>query len=153
MSWNNNYNNNYGNNRNYGGNSRYNNNYNSGNNQQMYKKSGATYSKIRNGNFEGATIVNAWRSTKQGLMTATVTPYAKNGGDELVTSRKGNEFQKMICTILMNGQKSVYPVLMNTKSKVIVISDLSLCITPNGSGMTRSGKRVTGYFGSNFKRR
>lgn len=128
--------------------------------QQTFKKSGATYSRIRNGNFEGDTIVNAWRVTKMGLMKATVTPYAgANGkGREIVNSqgKSGNqdkEYQKMICTIQNDsvGTNTTYHVLMNVKTQVIVIQELGLCITPNGSGVTRKGKRVTGYFGKNYK--
>lgn len=126
----------------------------------QYKRSGAVYSRIRNGNFEGDTIVNAWRVTKMGLMKATVTPYAgANGkGREIVNSqgKSGNqdkEYQKMICTIQNTsvGTNQTYHVLMNLKTNVIVIQELGLCITPNGSGVTRKGKRVTGYFGKNYK--
>lgn len=128
--------------------------------QQQFKRSGAVYSRIRNGNFEGDTIVNAWRATKLGLMQATVTPYsgANGKGREIVNSqgKSGNqdkEYQKMICTIKNTtvGTNTTYHVLMNLKTQVIVIQELSLCITPNGSGVTRKGKRVTGYFGKNYK--
>jgi hypothetical protein len=130
-------------------------------NAPQYKRSGATYSKIRKGNFEGETIVNAWRVTKAGLMQATVSPYngANGKGMQIVESngKSGNtpkEYQKMICCIknASLGTSQIYPVLMNVKTQVIVIQELSLCITPNGSGTTRSGKRVTGYFGRNFKK-
>lgn len=129
-------------------------------NRPQYKKSGATYSKIKNGDFEGHTIVNAWRTTKMGLMTAKVTPYA--GKDkaglkivESVNEKTGlvKEYAKMICTITNTsaGTSQTFHVLMNLKTKVISIPELSLCITPNGNGTTRSGKRVSGYFGKNFK--
>ena len=130
-------------------------------NTPIYKRSGAVYSKIRKGNFEGDIIVNAWRSTKYGLMQAVVSPYlGQNGkGNEIVNSQGKNgsthkEYQKMICVIKNTslGTSQTYHVLMNLKSQVIVIQELSLCITPNGSGTTRKGKRVTGYFGSNFKK-
>lgn len=128
--------------------------------QQTFKKSGAVYSKIRKGKFEGDTIVNAWRATKMGLMKATVTPYsgANGKGLEIVNSqgKSGNqdkEYQKMICSIQNTsmGTSTTYHVLMNLKTQVIVIQELGLCITPNGSGVTRKGKRVTGYFGKNYK--
>lgn len=128
--------------------------------QQTFKKSGATYSRIKNGNFEGDIIVNAWRATKSGLMKATVAPYAGQDGKgrEIVNSggKSGNqdkEYQKMICTITNSnaGTTQTYHVLMNIKTQVISIKELGLCITPNGSGVTRKGKRVTGYFGKNYK--
>lgn len=136
------------------------------NNGQIFKRSGAVYTIISNKNgghskFEGNTIVNAWRSTKFGLMRAVVAPYAGEGkkGLEVVNSmgKSGNEhkeYQKMLCTITnaTMGTHQIYPVLMNVKTKVIVIKELSLCITPNGNGVTRKGKRVSGYFGTNVKR-
>ncbi|KFF15084.1 hypothetical protein [Flavobacterium hydatis] len=137
-----------------------NNNNHSNGQKPIYKRSGAVYSRIRNGNFEGDTIVNAWRSTKLGLMKATVAPYSGQGGKgrEIVNSsgKSGNqdkEYQKMICTIQNTslGTNQTYHVLMNLKTQVIVIQELGLCITPNGSGTTKSGKRVTGYFGKNYK--
>lgn len=119
------------------------------------KRSGATYTKIRNGNFEGDIIVNAWRSTRYGLMTAKVTPYAGKDkkGLEIVNSEsksgKVKTYQKMLCEIQNKalGTSQIYHVLMNLDTQVIVIDQLGLCITPNGSGHTRSGKKVTGYFG------
>ncbi|MEO8534819.1 MAG: hypothetical protein ABI441_13765 [Flavobacterium sp.] len=159
MAWNNN----NGSNNSYPQNESYQNNQRPQQNQQapIYKRSGAVYSKIRNGNFEGDIIVNAWRGTKMGLMKATVTPYSGTGGKgrDIVNShgKSGNqdkEYQKMICSIQNTtlGTTQTYHVLMNLKTQVIVIQELSLCITPNGSGTTRSGKRVTGYFGRNFKK-
>lgn len=129
-------------------------------NQNQFKKSGATYSKIRNGNFEGETIVNAWRKTKFGLMIATCTPYNGQSGNgskivESVNEKTGHvkEYKKMICTIQNKsmGTSQTYHVLMNVQTQVIVISELSLCITPNGDGKTASGKRVKGYFGRNYR--
>ena len=136
------------------------NNQSSSNEAPQYKKSGATYSKIKNGNFEGEIIVNAWRKTKYGLMTATCTPYSGQGGKgdkivESVNEKTGlvKEYKKMICNIQNKamGTSQTYHVLMNIKTQVIVISELSLCITPNGDGKTASGKRVRGYFGRNYK--
>lgn len=152
--WNNNRNNNYNNNSNYQ-------NGNNNNNSTPAKKSGATYSKINKGNFEGEIIINAWRKTKFGLMTCTVSPYNGKGnkGKELVTSTNRNtgeikEYIKMIAVVKNTslGTSQLYPVLMNLKTKVIVLQELSLCITPNGRGQTASGKMVTGYFGRNFKK-
>jgi len=146
---NNGYNNNGYNNNRYNNNG-YNNNGNNRSNQPPVKRSGAVYTVIKKGNFEGNTIVNAWRSTKLGIMTAVVAPYAGEGkrGLEIVNSEK-NEYQKMICTITNKtlGTSQIYPVLMNLKTKTIVISELGLVISQNGSGVTSKGKRVTGYFG------
>lgn len=121
--------------------------------QDPPKKSGATYTIIRKGNFVGGTIVNAWNVSKsRGLVTATVAPYNKS--DELVTSDKGNEYMKMIADVQFRktGNKQLMPCLMNTKTQVIVLRELGMVITPNGSGRTSSGKKVTGYFGTMTKK-
>lgn len=143
-----------------GNNNQKSNNNSTNSNDTQFKKSGATYTKIKNGNFEGEVIVNAWRKTKYGLMTATCTPYSGAGkkGLEIVESvneKTGlvKEYKKMICTIQNKamGTSQTYHVLMNIKTQVIVINELSLCITPNGEGKTASGKKVRGYFGRNYK--
>jgi len=120
-------------------------------NQQQYKKSGAKYTRIKEGKGEGLQAVNAWRKTKYGLMTATAMPYHAG---EVITSQKGKEYQKYIVTVtnVAFGTQQVYTCLMNIKTEVIGIPQLGLCITPNGRGVTASGKNVTGYFGR-FTRR
>ena len=117
------------------------------------KKSGATYTAIRKGNFVGATMVNAWNvSRSKGLITASVGPYKKS--DELVTSEKGHEYMKMIAVVQFRktGNEKIIPCLMNMKTKVIVLRELGMVITPNGSGHTSSGKKVSGYFGTMTKK-
>ena len=139
---NNSYNNNYNNNR------QMSNNNNMNNNAPLVKKSGATYSKIKNGNFEGMPIVNAWRKTKMGLMTAKVAPY--HASKDIVKSER-NDFVKMIAEIhLPTGQVQIEPCLMNMTNKKIVLQKMGLVISPIGQGFTSSGKRVTGYFGRNY---
>lgn len=120
---------------------------------QPPKKSGATYTAIRKGNYVGATMVNAWNVSKsKGLITASVGPYNKS--EELVTSEKGNEYVKMIANVQYRrtGMEKLIPCLMNLKTKVIVLRELGMVITPNGSGRTASGKKVTGYFGTMTKK-
>lgn len=116
------------------------------------KKSGAIYSKIKKGNFEGLTIVNAWNKSSKGLVTAKVAPY-KNS-EVLVQSEKGHEYIKMIAEITYHktGHVRLIPVLMNMKTEVIAIQEMGMCITPKGGGTTSSGKRVTGYFGTMFQK-
>ena len=116
------------------------------------KKSGAVFSIIKKGNFQGATIINAWNKSRKGLITATVAPYKKS--DEVVTSEKGNEYQKMMAKVFWHntGNERLIPCLMNTRTKVVVLSEIGMVITQNGSGVTSGGKRVTGYFGT-MKRR
>lgn len=118
------------------------------------KKSGAIYSKIAkvkagHENYLGATIVNAWNSSKsRGLITATVSPY--KGSKKYKAESTGNEYQTMIAKILYHntGVEMIIPVSMNLKTKVIGIDKLGMCISPNGKGTTSGGKRVTGYFGT-----
>jgi hypothetical protein len=153
---NNNYQGNQGNyNRQYNGNNnnrQYNgNNQNNLNNRQQFKKSGATYSVMRKGKFEGLIAVNAWRKTGHGLMVASAFPV---DGVVHVGREKGNEFMRYVVDITNSsaGTKSTYWCLMRLDTKMIVISELSLVISPNGSGLTASGKQVKGYFGRNFKK-
>jgi hypothetical protein len=121
---------------------------NNNNNMPMVKKSGAVYSKIKNGNFEGMPIINAWRKTKMGLMTVKVAPY--HASKDIVKSER-NDFVKMIAEIkLPTGQIQIEPCLMNTTNKKIVLQKMGLVISPIGQGFTSSGKRVTGYFGKNY---
>lgn len=117
------------------------------------KKSGVIYSKIKKGTYEGATIINAWNKSKsKGLITAKIAPYHKS--EEIVTSEKGHEYMKMICelTYQKTGQTKLIPCLYNMKSQRIILSDIGMMISPTGSGTTSSGKRVSGYFGTMFKK-
>ncbi|WP_417443757.1 hypothetical protein [Joostella sp.] len=116
------------------------------------KKSGATYSIIKKGKYEGGTIVNAWNvSRSKGLIKATVAPYS---GTTESTSQSGNVYQTMIASVFYekSGVKKLMPCLMNVKTKKIALSEINMVISPNGSGVTSSGKRVSGYFGSMQKR-
>lgn len=117
-------------------------------NVQPPKKSGAKYSKIGKGNFVGATIVNAWNKSRKGMITCTVSPYKKS--DELVKSESGNEYMKMIAVVRYErtGVEKIIPVLRNLETNVIVLKEIGMVITPNGSGRTSTGKAVKGYFGT-----
>ena len=140
------------NNNNYNGNNGNNYNGNNGNNQQPSKKSGATYTVIRKGKFTDMIICNAWNKSKsKGLIVATVAPYYASG--DKVESKTGNKYLKMMATVEFktSGHKKLMPCLMNIATKVIVLKDMGMVITPNGSGKTSSGKKVTGYFGTMTK--
>lgn len=147
MGYNNNNNNN--NNSNYNGSNGYNNN---NNNQPQSKKSGVVYTVIKQGKFAELMIVNAWNKSKsRGLIVATVAPYYASG--DKVESKTGNSYMKMMCTVeyKSSGHQKLFPCLMNIATKVIVLKELGMVITPNGSGKTSSGKKVTGYFGTMTK--
>ncbi|RIV68713.1 hypothetical protein [Flagellimonas aequoris] len=121
---------------------------NGGNMQPPPKRSGAKYSTIKTGKFKGATIVNAWNKSKgKGLITAKVAPYKDS--KEYTAKSTGNVFITMIAEVFYHnsGQKMLIPCSMNKDTKVIVLSDIGMTITPNGHGVTSGGKRVTGYFG------
>lgn len=113
------------------------------------KRSGAKYSTIRKGKFQDATIVNAWNKSKgKGLLTATVAPYSKS---KTYTAKKsGKRYQTMICKLHYHnsGHERIIPVSMNVDTGVIVIEEIGMVITKNGSGVTSGGKKVTGYFGT-----
>ena len=114
-------------------------------NQQKVKKSGAIYSRIKKGKNEGAMCVNAWRKTKNGLLTATAFPV--DGVEH--TSEAGNISLRYVVEVVNRdmGTTQTYWCLMQKASKKIFISELGLVISPNGNGVTSSGKRVTGFFG------
>ena len=145
-------NNNYGNGNGYGNGYRRNNYRNNNgyrnNNRPTSKKSGAKYSIIRNGRFEGGTIVNAWNKSRgKGLITAKVAPYSDS--KEYTAKSSGKTYITMIAEITYHnsGHTRIIPCSMNKNTKVIALSDIGMVISPNGAGMTSSGKKVTGYFG------
>jgi len=106
------------------------------------KRSGVVYSKIKNGNFKGGTIINAWRVTRNGLVTFKVSPY--KGTKQYMVDN--DEMQTMMCEVVnkTTGQSTAYPVSYNLNTKKIYLKKIGICITPNGSGKTKSGKYVTG---------
>lgn len=128
------------------GNRDYNQGGNGNNNQQDIKKSGATYTKIKQGKNEGLYAVNAWRKTKFGLQTAKAFPVHS---DTEITSKDGNEFVKYAVEVANQamGTSQTYWCLMSTKTRKIFIKELGLIISPNGKGFTGNGVRVEGYFG------
>lgn len=154
---NNNNRNNYGNNNgnSYGNNRGYSNQNNQRQQQPEAKRSWAVYGKLRKGQYEGLPYVNAFKITKQGLVKCSVMPYHATGiagKEHIVESGSGKQYLKMMASVQVGLEKpSLHPVLYNIQSKIVVISDISMCITPNGSGTLRSGKRVSGYFGRNYK--
>lgn len=83
--------------------------------------------------------VNAWYSTKDGLVKITAFGYDKVKGGSC-------EFQKCVAEViqLRTGQISKYPTLINATTKRMNIKELNLCVTAAGAGTTRSGKRVRG---------
>ena len=117
-------------------------------NQQNVKKSGATYSRIKKGKNEGGVCVSAWRKTKNGLLTARAFPV--DGVEH--TSEAGNISLRYVVEVVNRdmGTTQTYWCLMQKASKKIFISELGLVISPNGNGVTSSGKRVTGFFGKVF---
>ena len=112
------------------------------------KRSGATYSKISKGNHVGSTIVNAWNKIKgRGLITAKVAPYKDT---KVYENAKGETKQTMIAEVFYHnsGITKIIPCSMNQATQVIVLSELGMCISPNGNGYTSSGKIAKGYFGT-----
>ncbi|MGK4568283.1 hypothetical protein [Flavobacterium sp. 3HN19-14] len=123
-------------------------------NQQAPKKSGANYTKIKKGGAEGFYAISAWRKTRYGLMTAKAFPCQEKGGG-VVTHKgkeKGHEHIRYAVDVVMNGQSQTYFCLFRVDTQKILINELGLCISPNGSGYTSSGKCARGFFGSPFKK-
>lgn len=121
------------------------NNANNGNNQnqQRTKKSGATFTvcKEKVNGHEGMISVNAWVSTKAGLVKLHALGY------ETVKGKKsGKLFQKCVVEVTnaASGQTSKYPALINVEKKVVAVNQIGWLITSNGFGVTSSGKKVRG---------
>lgn len=112
---------------------------------QNVKKSGAVYSRIKKGKNDGGTAVNAWRKTKNGLMTATAYPV--DGVEH--TSQDGKISMRYVVEVVNRdmGTTQTYWCLMSKDTKKIYIKELGLVISPNGNGVTSGGKRATGFFG------
>lgn len=143
-------------NNNYRSNSSYNSNYRNNNYQQnsssapQFKKSGAKYSTITKGKNMGGTSISAWRKTKSGLIIAKCFPVSA----EVYTSKTGKEFLRYAVDVSNSsmGTSKTYWCLYCLQTKKLVIKELGLVISPNGSGRTASGKSVTGYFGRNYRK-
>lgn len=114
-------------------------------NRPQYKKSGAIFSKITKGKYEGLMAVNAWKKTKYGMIKANAIPLSNSSSE----SANGNQYVPYLVTVIdMNSlQSSKYNGIMNIQTRILTITDLGMCITPNGSGTTKSGTKVRGYFG------
>lgn len=121
-------------------------NYNQGG-EKIHKRSGAIYSKIRQGKYEGHTVINAWNYSKtRGLIKCTVSPYRNTreyrnaDGDVKIT---------MIAKVFYTrtGNEVIIPCSLNRNTGKVFLQDLGMVITPNGQGRTRSGKLAKGYFG------
>lgn len=117
--------------------------------KKKYKVSGAIFSKITKGEREGLHVVTAWKKTKTTMLRANCFPISSTSTE----SAKGNQYIPYLVTIIDMStlQSTKYNAIMNIQTKVLVINDLSMCITPNGSGKTKSGVNVKGYFGRNYQ--
>jgi len=112
------------------------------------KRSGAKYSIIRKGDFEGQVIINAWNKSRgKGLITAKVAPYKDS--KEYTAPSSGKTYITMIAEVHYHnsGITKLIPCSMNKATRAVVLSDIGMVITQNGSGVTSGGKKVTGYFG------
>lgn len=112
------------------------------------KKSGAVYTRIKGGKHEGLMAVNAWRKTKNGLVTASCFPV--DGVEH--QSKDGNVSLRYVVEIVNRdmGTTQTYWCMYAKDTKKIFIKELGLVISPNGNGISSLGKRVTGYFGKAF---
>lgn len=113
--------------------------------QAPVKKSGATYTRISKGKYEGLMHVSAWKKSGYTMVKASATPLANKSSE----SANGKQYIPYLVTVIdmKSLQKSIYNGIMNIQTNVLVIQELGYCITPNGSGTTKSGTRVKGYFG------
>lgn len=124
--------------------------------QRQIKKSGAKYTNITKGKFAnlGLPAVNAWRKTKAGIMEAKAFPIADKDGVYEHTSQTGRKSVRYVVEIsnATTGTHNVFYSIMNLDSRKIYIDELGLVISPNGSGVTGTGKSVSGFFGKKRKK-
>jgi len=139
--------------------------------KEIFKSSGATYKKITEGNFKGFFFVSAWKATKNGLITATCFPRSLKSGspgdknrsptgqvsfdvefkDPITNKKEIKTYARYRVDVKQGINVQTYYTFMNLETRKIVIKELNMVITPNGTGRTRSGKKVSGYFGKNYK--
>jgi len=124
--------------------------------QQQFKKSGAKYTVITKGKFAGHNLsaVNAWRKTKVGMMEAKCFPIADKEGVYEHTSQAGRKSVRYVIEISNSttGTHNRFFSIMSLDTRKIYIDELGLVISPNGSGVTGTGKSVTGFFGKKRKK-
>lgn len=123
-----------------------------GNQGSQYKKSGAKFTRYRDGRFAGTDLVHiaAWRKTKSGLQTLSMNPL---DGTEHVGKEKGKTHIVYIGKLINKSAGTITTVLgsYQKESGKLVLNDLGLVVSPNGHGKTKSGKVVKGYFGRNVR--
>lgn len=130
---------------------------NNNNDGPHIKKSGATYTKIKDGNKSGYFHVSAWRITSEGLVKASAFPicdYDSSGNCQGVIEHVGKENGKTHVrykvTLTQGITVTKVYTTMRLDTQKLVLRDLGLVISPNGTGTTKTGKRVKGFFGKNF---
>lgn len=111
-----------------------------------FKRSACTISVIKKGKSEGLIAINAWRATKNGLVT--LKAFEHNESTEGKTSTN-KEYIVLMCEIVNAdaGSRSVVPGFYYPNEKKLRISSMNLVASANGSGKTKTGKYVTGFFG------
>jgi len=122
--------------------------------QQQYKRSGATYSKIRKGDKEGLLHIAAWRLVKDGMITASCFPIKSKEGGYEIEGKNGKWYINYVIELKKSTDVNVVTHfgLLETSSSKLYIPKLNWIISKNGNGKTRSGANVSGYFGTLRKR-
>lgn len=115
---------------------------NNQNQQQQYKKTGFKVTQVVN---NGVTtfIGSGWKKTRNGLLSIYARPYKKT---KVSISHKGHRHHNLFVEITntTTGQVQKHSGMFNETTKYLIIEKIGWLCTPNGSGVTRSGKRVTG---------
>lgn len=123
----------------------YNNNY-APQNSQPFKKSGCTYVQKKDKEY-----MSGWNKSKAGLMSFIASPRLDSSKRKTGSSDWENWFVKITMPdrtiVKTNG-------LFQVTTNKLFLKDLQMVANPKApSGTTRSGRRVSGYFGTYIRRK
>lgn len=135
------------------------------------KSSYSVFAKIKQGQHTGRFNITGVKILKGGIaMIANAHPRTGKDGNLTYTVKKNvndtTERIKYKVTVYTTDRphlKEEFFATYNPETQVLNIPDLSMCITSNGDGYLKKwdnnlktfveGKRVTGYFGRNYKKK
>lgn len=123
------------------------------------KKSGCTMDQVKDDNGNPYKIMYGWNASKQGLMKfiAAKKKSVNSKGEKQANecSTKDGEVREIwVCKVTFPSKiKQLYTGFYDPIKKVLRIPDLEMTANPNTPvGITSGGKKVSGYFGRNFKK-
>ena len=121
---------------------------------EQYKRTAFTKGQIKNGNQKGESFFQGWRKIKAGMQTIQVFPTKKTKAKEVTIKSTGEVLTRtnMMAKITLNGVTSIHNFMWYPSRKKGYVIGSNLVCSLNGSGKTRKGIYVTGFFGEIKKR-